>query len=101
MLTPQRFLDALPAELRSVVQQAAERLRDVPPRLRRVARAIGHVPKAIAKQLRLSEKSVRTYINDLYRRLGLRDDRRAYPLERTVIVMLAVVLYTLTYGDLL
>lgn len=101
MLTPQRFLDALPAELRPVVQQVAERLRDVPPRLRRVARAIGHVPKAIAQQLRLSEKSVRTYINDLYRRLGLRDDRRAYPLERTVIVMLAVVLYTLTYGDLL
>ncbi|WP_322495205.1 LuxR C-terminal-related transcriptional regulator [Chloroflexus sp.] len=101
MLTPQRFLDALPAELRSVVQQAAERLRDVPPRLRRIVRAMGNVPKAIAKQLRLSEKSVRTYINDLYRRLGLRENSQAYPLERTVIVMLAVVLYTLTYGDLL
>lgn len=101
MLTPQRFLDTLPPELRPVVQQAAERLRDVPPRLRRIARAMGNVPKAIAKQMKLSEKSVRTYINDLYRRLGLRDDPQAYPLERTVIVMLAVVLYTLTYGDLL
>ncbi|WP_322489930.1 helix-turn-helix domain-containing protein [Chloroflexus sp.] len=101
MLTSQRFLDALPAELRPVVQQAAERLRDLPPRLRQVARAIGHVPKAIAKQLQLSEKSVRTYINELYRRLGLRDDCQAYPLDRAVIVMLAVVLYTLTYDDLL
>ncbi|WP_298402695.1 hypothetical protein [uncultured Chloroflexus sp.] len=99
MHTSRSIRNGLTPELQSEVQDVAERLRHVPPRLRKIAQYIWYVPKEIAKKIDLSEATVRTYINDLYHQLGLKDNRKTYHLDRTIIVALAMMVYMSKYDE--
>ncbi|MDZ4721872.1 MAG: hypothetical protein SH847_25715 [Roseiflexaceae bacterium] len=92
--TEQRFLEALPAELRDLVVIVAQRMQEIElsARERAIIRLIALLPTVAAERMHVKRSTMDEYRSDLYAKLGLSDGSQTQHVDRPSIILLGYLL---------